>query len=150
MSKKYIIELEDEPTYMADGINYYKLADCPWVTIDDNVIKRLTPYEPGWHCNENEHCHVYGYPIQPLIAFAYACRKNGVGDQDLREFAQNVQFAFDVVTSDLKELYAQSFVRQKDAIAWEAAKSYLIPEIHLRQIADKEQIMVRLRNEWQG
>ena len=46
MSKKYIIELEDEPTYISDGTGYFKCLSAPWWMIGDNLIGRLKPYDP--------------------------------------------------------------------------------------------------------
>ena len=67
-------------------------------------------------CNENSYCHyalaiknilacdhVYGYPIKDLIAFAIACRKNGVEYEDLKTFAHNVEFGISIARNEMDE-----------------------------------------------
>lgn len=57
MSKKFVIELKDEPSITEDGVNYYKCVSVPWWLISDNIIKRLTPYDP----EEKADCWSDGY-----------------------------------------------------------------------------------------
>ncbi len=39
---KYIIELEDTPSFAEDGIAYYKCRQVPWWFVGDSIIGRLT------------------------------------------------------------------------------------------------------------
>lgn len=118
MSKKYVIELEDEPTYISDGIGYFKCLSAPWWMIDDNLIRRLKPYDPddGTEGAKCEFCTVYGYPVRDLMIFALACRKNGVEGQDMRVFAQNAELAYIVVSRDLEESLERAFNEQFDRL----------------------------------
>ena len=137
MSKKYIIELEDEPTYISDGIGYFKCLSAPWWMIGDNLIGRLKPYDPddGTEGAKCEFCTVYGYPIRHLVLFAAACRKNGVEEHDMRFFAQNAEIAFKYVRRDLEESLERAFndqvdrLWQKDEDAWERfrQRDFVIP-----------------------
>jgi hypothetical protein len=42
---KYIIEIEDVPSMLEDGLAFYKCVDAPWWYISDMNINRLKPYE---------------------------------------------------------------------------------------------------------
>lgn len=43
---------------------------------------------------------IYGYPVNELIAFATACRRNGVEEKDLKTFANNAEFAYRAVEAE--------------------------------------------------
>lgn len=127
MSKKYIIELEDKPAFTADGVDYYRCVSGPWVTLGDPTIKRLIPYEPedGIADAKCEFCTMFGYPVRDLALFAYACRENGVEEQDMRVFANNAEVAYQVVSRDMNKALERAFndqvdrMRQADETAWE-------------------------------
>ena len=53
--------------------------------------------------------HVYGYPVEELIAFAIACRKYGVKNEDLQTFAFNLEFAFMILQDDIEESMKRVF-----------------------------------------
>lgn len=53
--------------------------------------------------------HVYGYPVEELIAFAMACRKYGVKNEDLQTFAFNLEFAFKILQDDIEESMKRVF-----------------------------------------
>lgn len=44
---KYIIEFNDEPGLMEEGLSYYKCVDAPWFMASDLIIGKLTPYTEG-------------------------------------------------------------------------------------------------------
>ena len=44
---KYIIEFNDEPGLMEEGLSYYKCVDAPWLMASDQIIGKLTPYTEG-------------------------------------------------------------------------------------------------------
>ena len=51
---------------------------------------------------------VYGYPVNELIAFAAACRENGVEEKDLKTFANNVRFAFEIVHAEAEAAFQRA------------------------------------------
>lgn len=44
----------------------------------------------------------YGYDVEKLLMFAVACRNSGVTNEDLRVFANNLDFAWREVQSSIK------------------------------------------------
>lgn len=42
---KYIIETENAPSMLEEGIAFYKCINAPWWYISDTIINRLKPYE---------------------------------------------------------------------------------------------------------
>lgn len=42
---KYIIEIEDVPSMLEDGMVFYKCVDASWWYISDLIINKLKPYE---------------------------------------------------------------------------------------------------------
>lgn len=46
---------------------------------------------------------LYGYNIDYLVAFAMACRRAGVSDDDLKEFASNCRYAFDIAQEEFEK-----------------------------------------------
>ena len=51
---------------------------------------------------------LYGYPLPTLIAFAAACRENGVEEKDLKTFANNVRFAFEIVHAEAEAAFQRA------------------------------------------
>lgn len=45
---------------------------------------------------------LYGYNLEHLVAFAIACRRAGVDEDDLKTFATNLDFAFQIASEELK------------------------------------------------
>lgn len=45
---------------------------------------------------------LYGYNLEHLIAFAIACRRAGVDENDLKTFANNLDFAFQIASEELR------------------------------------------------
>lgn len=45
---------------------------------------------------------LYGYNLEHLIAFAVACRRAGVEEDDLKTFANNLDFAFQIASEELR------------------------------------------------
>ena len=43
---KYIIEFEDTPWMVVDGMKHYRCIQAPWWTLSKSIIERLTPYQP--------------------------------------------------------------------------------------------------------
>lgn len=43
---------------------------------------------------------IYGYPLEDLLAFALACRQQGISNNDLSDFVNNLEFAFDVIETE--------------------------------------------------
>ena len=42
---KYIIEFEDKPSHVEEGVEYYKCVDVLWWSTSTSLIKHLTPYD---------------------------------------------------------------------------------------------------------
>ena len=51
---------------------------------------------------------LYGYHLDYLIAFATACRRAGVNDDDLKTFANNLDFAFQIATDEIRRLQMEA------------------------------------------
>lgn len=45
---------------------------------------------------------LYGYRLDYLIAFATACRRAGVEEEDLKTFTNNLDFAFQIASEELR------------------------------------------------
>lgn len=45
---------------------------------------------------------LYGYRLEYLIPFATACRRAGVDEDDLKTFANNLDFAFQIASEELR------------------------------------------------
>ena len=45
MSKKYVIEIEEEPHIVEDGVEYFRCTQAPWWSTSRLLLNRLTPYE---------------------------------------------------------------------------------------------------------
>ena len=45
---------------------------------------------------------LYGYDFKQLVAFALACRRAGVNEDDLKTFANNLDFAFQIASEELR------------------------------------------------
>lgn len=45
---------------------------------------------------------LYGYNLEHLVAFAIACRRAGVDEDDLKTFANNLDFAFQIASEELR------------------------------------------------
>lgn len=43
-----------------------------------------------------------GYDFKQLVAFALACRRAGVNEDDLKTFANNLDFAFQIASEELR------------------------------------------------
>lgn len=54
---------------------------------------------------------VMGYDVNDLILFATACRNSGVGERDLKAFAQNVEFAFQIMQAELNKSIQEALSR---------------------------------------
>lgn len=50
-----------------------------------------------------EYKTVYGYPIEDLIIFAQICRKNGVREEQLRDYKLTLETAFKILKEELEE-----------------------------------------------
>lgn len=44
-----------------------------------------------------------GYDIKKLVAFAIACQRAGVNEKDLKEFAQNCEFAWETMEKEFNK-----------------------------------------------
>lgn len=51
---------------------------------------------------------IYGYPVNELIAFATACRENDVDEKDLKTFANNARFAFEIVHAETEAAFQRA------------------------------------------
>lgn len=52
---------------------------------------------------------IYGYKMKELIAFADACRKNGVDERDMKAFANNCEWALKVISDEQKKLFEEAW-----------------------------------------
>lgn len=56
---------------------------------------------------------VYGFTLDYLVPFAYACRKAGIEDRDLKTFVMNTEWIYEVIRKDyeaqMKEAIAKIF-----------------------------------------
>ena len=56
-----------------------------------------------------EYKTVYGYPIEDLIIFAQICRKNGVTEEQLRDYKLTFETAFKMLKEELEEKIWQRY-----------------------------------------
>lgn len=56
-----------------------------------------------------EYKTVYGYPIEDLIIFAQICRKNGVTEEQLRDYKLTFEIAFKMLKEELEEKIWQRY-----------------------------------------
>ena len=56
-----------------------------------------------------EYKTVYGYPIEDLIIFAQICRKNGVTEEQLRDYKLTFETAFKILKEELEEKIWQRY-----------------------------------------
>lgn len=56
-----------------------------------------------------EYKTVYGYPIEDLIIFAQICRKNGVTEEQLRDYKLTFETAFKMIKEELEEKVWQHY-----------------------------------------
>lgn len=63
-----------------------------------NALKKQIPVDPA----------LYGYNLEHLIAFALACRRAGVDEDDLKTFANNLDFAFQIASEGLRRLQMEA------------------------------------------
>ena len=56
-----------------------------------------------------EYKTVYGYPIEDLIIFAQICRKNGVTEEQLRDYKLTFETAFKMLKEELEEKIWQHY-----------------------------------------
>ena len=56
-----------------------------------------------------EYKTVYGYPIEDLIIFAQICRKNGVTEEQLRDYKLTLETAFKILKEELEEKIWQRY-----------------------------------------
>lgn len=56
---------------------------------------------------------VYGFTLDYLVPFAYACRKAGIENRDLKNFVMNTEWIYEVIRKDyeaqMKEAIAKIF-----------------------------------------
>ena len=71
---KYIVEFEDEPTTVEDGLKFYRCKDVSWWQVSDMIISKLKPYDAN-----------YQKGIDDAISTVKWLFKN-VPDKDLFEF----------------------------------------------------------------
>lgn len=57
------------------------------------------------------HPALYGYNLEHLIAFAIACRRAGVDEDDLKTFATNLDFAFQTASDEIRRLQMEAVVK---------------------------------------
>lgn len=56
-----------------------------------------------------EYKTVYGYPIEDLIIFAQICRKNGVTEEQLKDYKLTFETAFKILKEELEEKIWQHY-----------------------------------------
>ena len=54
---------------------------------------------------------LYGYNFEYLVAFAIACRRTGVDEGDLKTFANNLDFAFQTVSDEIRRLQMEAVAK---------------------------------------
>lgn len=52
---------------------------------------------------------IYGYPIEDLIIFAQICRRNGVTEEQLRDYKLTFETAFKMLKEELEEKIWQRY-----------------------------------------
>lgn len=55
-----------------------------------------------------EEATICGYPLRNLVAFAVACVKNNVDEHDLKEFANNAEFAIKCIVDEQKKVFERA------------------------------------------
>lgn len=55
---------------------------------------------------------IYGYPLKDLFLFAYACRKHGIDENDLRDYVLNLEFAIQMIREEQEEAFQRYFARR--------------------------------------
>ena len=48
---------------------------------------------------------IYGYKIEDLILFAQACKKQGITENDLKDFATNCEYAYKTIKDEMDRLW---------------------------------------------
>ena len=51
---------------------------------------------------------IYGYKIEDLILFAQACKKQGITENDLKDFATNCEYAYKTIKDEMDRLWRVS------------------------------------------
>ena len=51
---------------------------------------------------------IYGYHVKPLVLFAAACRNAGVSDKDLKNFTDNLEFAYKVIRDEQMRMFSKA------------------------------------------
>ena len=90
--------------------NIHESIPCDAVPLlIDNAISELPSAQPEKTC-----C---GYDEKELIAFAIACRRNEVDEKDLKTFAQDCEFAWQVMQEEFESKIREAFEK------WTGGKS---------------------------
>lgn len=86
---------------MTDGAWNRHIA---WYKADDvyQALEQLPSAEPT----------LYGYNLDYLVAFALACERAEVTNEDLKEFANNYEFAFDTVQKEFEKSVLAEMARR--------------------------------------
>lgn len=95
-----------------DGIY---VCDCPVDVIHGrNVTEKIENDCRHPDCpldafqDESSHSLIFGYPLEYLVAFAEACRRAGVDEDDLKTFANNCTFAYATMGEEYRRLVNQA------------------------------------------
>ena len=85
--------------YASDGVR--KGISLAW-----NEILKLPSAQPEKTC-----C---GYDVKELITFATACRRAGVSENDLKEFANDCEFAWKIMQKEIYSAIEEAFEKYSD------------------------------------
>lgn len=100
------------------------IQETPWYSQDKNkeMINGAWDEHIGWYKAydiyqaleqvPSAEPTLYGYNLDYLIAFALACERAGVSNDDLKMFANNYEFAFDTVQKEFEKSVLAEMARR--------------------------------------
>lgn len=97
--------LGEEPEVWEDDDEYGMGQRSEWCHIK-KIIERLPSAQPEKTC-----C---GYDVNELISFATACRRAGVDEKDLKNLAQDCEFAWKVMQKEIYSAIEEAFEKYSD------------------------------------
>ena len=59
-----------------------------------------------------KNCTIFGYAVEELIIFADACKKQGISNDDLKNFCENAKNAYDYIRNEIEEEFKKEISRQ--------------------------------------
>lgn len=93
IKQKYIIEFDCKSSDLSGKV-YYRVAKTVQDWLPEETVKKLPPLEKDY---------IMGYPVEELVIFASACRKQGISNDQLRDFVLNLRTAYEIIMAEVRD-----------------------------------------------